>query len=133
MFCSQCGSELIPGAAFCLKCGQPVSVPPKEEAEAPRAPAVSREAKAEAPRAFVVTFVRESQRYAVNPAVKIIVDDKDEYRIDNGQTLRIPMAPGTHNIVFKCGIRNKIIDLTVQQDLALHLTFNRLTGSLTVK
>ena len=117
MFCNKCGTELVPGAAFCLKCGQPV---------APTAEGVSAHA-------FVVTFIRESQWFAVNPGVKIVVDDQNEYRIDNGQTLRIPMTPGTHNVVFKCGIRNKIIDLDVQRDLELHLKWNRVTGSLTVK
>ena len=117
MFCNQCGAELVPGAAFCLKCGRPT------------APA----GEGGGPRAFTVTFIREKQWFAVNPGVKIVIDDQDEYRIENGEALRIPMAPGTHSVVFKCGIRNKIIDLTVQKDLELHLKWNRLTGSLTVE
>lgn len=125
MFCNKCGSELVPGAAFCLKCGQPVAPAPASggEAAAPQTPQAR----------HTVTFIRASQWYAVNPDVKIIIDDRDEYRIGNGQTLRIPMTPGTHSVVFKCGIRNKIIDLTVTQDLELHLKWNRLTGSLGVK
>ena len=43
------------------------------------------------------------------------------------------MAPGTHDITFKCGVRNKVIELTVREDLTLHLKWNRLTGSLTVR
>ena len=117
MFCNKCGAELVPGAAFCLKCGQPAIV----AAEGPGA------------RAFTVTFVRESQWFAINPSVKIVVDDRDEYRIGNGETQRIRMSAGTHSVAFKCGIRNKTIELTVQKDLTLRLKWNRLTGSLTVK
>ena len=121
MFCNQCGSEIQPGASFCSKCGHPVETVAREDGPKTQS------------RVFTVTFIRESQWFAINPGVKIIVDDRDEYRIGNGQTLRVPMAPGTHNIVFKCGIRNKIIDLTVRQDLELHLKWNRITGSLTVR
>lgn len=121
MFCNQCGSELTPGAAFCAKCGHPVSAPSDAAGAQPDA------------RAFTVTFTRQGQWFAVNPAVKIVVDERDEYRIDNAQSLRVPMTPGTHSVVFKCGIRNKVIELTVQQDLELHLKWNRITGSLVVK
>lgn len=121
MFCNQCGSEILPGAAFCSKCGHPVGPTPEG---APEASPDNR---------FTVTFVRDKQWFAVNPNVKIIVDERDEYRIENGQTLRVAMAPGTHDITFKCGIRNKVIELTVREDLTLHLKWNRLTGSLTVR
>lgn len=125
MFCNQCGTELTPGAAFCLKCGNPV-------ATIEAGPAATQQAQAQA-QVHTVTFIRAKQWYAINPAVKILVDEKDEYRIDNGQTIRVAMTPGTHNVIFKCGIRNKVIDLTVQQDLTLNLKWNRVTGSLTVK
>ncbi len=118
MFCNKCGSEILDGAAFCSKCGQPVA------AVGPSAPAAE---------TFTVTFARESQWFAVNPAVKIVVDEKDEYRIDNGQTIRVPMTRGTHGVVFKCGIRNKSIELNVAGDTALRLKWNRITGSLVVK
>ena len=121
MFCNRCGSEIVDGASFCSRCGQPVGSAPAGSEDAPSA------------HPFTVTFSRESQWFAVNPAVKIIVDEKDEYRIDNGQTLRIPMMPGTHSLVFRCGVRNKVIDLTVERDLQLHLKWNRLTGSLVIR
>ena len=117
MFCSHCGAELVSGAGFCPKCGRPAA-PAGAGAGAPF---------------FTVTFVREKQWYAINPGVKIVVDDRDEYRIDNGQTLRVPMTPGTHSVAFRCGIRNKVIDLTVRQDLELRLKWNRITGSLSVQ
>ena len=121
MFCNQCGNELGPGVSFCPKCGHPVSAVPRAEANDSKA------------QRLTVTFFREKQWFAINPGVTIVVDDGDVYQIDNGQTLNVPMAPGTHNIVFKCGIRNKVIDLTVQQDLKLRLKWNRITGSLIVE
>lgn len=121
MFCRKCGGEIVPGAAFCAKCGNPVDPSPVATGSAATASV------------FTVTFVRESQWFAFNPAVKIVVDERDEYRIDNGQTVRVPMTRGTHSIDFKCGIRNKIIDLTVEGDIELHLKWNRVTGSLTVR
>ena len=133
MFCNQCGNEIAPGAAFCNRCGSPVAAFSTDSAAAQAFSADPAQAFGAAAQGFTVTFEREKQWYAVNPAIKIIVDDRDEYRIDNGKTIRVPMAPGTHSVVFKCGIRNKVIELTVQQDLTLHLRWNRITGSLVVK
>ena len=110
-------SELVP---YCPKCGKPVSA------------AASNGAAEAGTAGYTVTFTRENQWFAINPAVKIVVDERDEYHIDNGQSIRVPMAAGTHSVVFKCGIRNKVIDLTVQRDLELHLKWNRITGSLNV-
>ena len=139
MFCNKCGSVLQPGMAFCPKCGNPTGAVSSgeytkpESTESPEIPKSPGNSEISESRQFTVTFVRENQRFAVNPAVSITVDERDEYRIDNGQTIRVPMAPGTHSVVFRCGIRNKVIDLTVRQDLTLELKWNRLTGSLTVK
>ncbi len=119
MFCNHCGNEILPGASFCSKCGNPVNL--AEDCSTSTAPIV-----------YTVTLSRENQWFAINPKVKIIVDDQNEYKIDNGEVLRIPMTLGKHSVVFQCGIRNKVIDLDVQQDLALHLKWNRITGSLMV-
>lgn len=82
---------------------------------------------------YTVTFTREKQWFAINPAVKIIVDERDEYRIDNGETIRVPITGGVHGVTFRCGVRNKVIQLEVAGDLSLDLRWNRLTGSLIVK
>ena len=55
------------------------------------------------------------------------------YKIDNGETIRVPMIGGIHGVTFRCGIRNKVIQLEVAQNLNLNLRWNRLTGSLIVK
>jgi Predicted membrane protein len=120
VFCPKCGAELVPGARFCSKCGQEVGLaePTAETAGV---------------QTYTVTFTREKQWFAINPAVKIIVDERDEYRIDNGETIRVPMTGGVHGVTFRCGVRNKVIQLEVAGDLSLNLRWNRLTGSLIVK
>ncbi len=120
VFCPKCGAELVPGARFCSKCGSEVGL-----AE----PA----AGTSGAQTFTVTFTREKQWFAINPAVKIIVDERDEYRIDSGETIRVPMTGGIHGVTFRCGVRNKVIQLEVAGDLSVNLKWNRLTGSLVVK
>ncbi len=85
------------------------------------------------PQFFEVTFSREKQWFAINPKVKIKVDECDLYTVENGQSIRIPMYAGVHSIVCSCGIRNTCIELTVQQNIGLHLKWNRLIGSLEVR
>ena len=123
MFCNRCGFEIVPGAAFCAKCGAPVS---SAGSAASQNPQQMRE------NVFSVSFIREKQWFAINPAVKVLIDDRDEYAIDNGKTIRIPMTAGTHSVAFRSGIRNKIIELDVQRDLEIHLKWSRVTGSLVV-
>ena len=120
MFCPKCGAQLVPGARFCPQCGQEAGAP--EQA-----------AETAGSQVYTVTFIREKQWFAINPAVKILVDERDEYRIDSGETIRVPMAAGVHGVTFKCGIRNKVIQLEVRSDICLNLKWNRLTGSLVVK
>ena len=120
MFCPKCGAQLVPGARFCPKCGQEVGAP--EQA-----------AETAGSQVYTVTFIREKQWFAINPAVKILVDERDEYRIDNGETIRVPITGGVHGVTFRCGVRNKVIQLEVAGDLSLDLRWNRLTGSLIVK
>lgn len=120
MFCPKCGSQLVPGARFCPKCGCEPG-------------AAAGEGETASARTYTVSFTREKQWFAINPAVRLVVDDKDEYRIGNGETINVPMAAGEHGLVFKCGMRNKSIRLEVDRDLSLKLRWNRLTGSLVVR
>lgn len=121
MFCSKCGNEIVSQSKFCAKCGQPVlpavngGVPPNKREK------------------FTLTINRAKQWYAINPAIKVVVDGNVEYKIDNGQSLSIPISSGTHNIKFSCSIRNKIININVTNNVALNIKWNRVTGSLEVK
>ncbi len=92
MFCSKCGNEIPSQSKFCSKCGQSVVPTPNETV-------VSNNTVG-----YTLTINRAKQWFAINPAVKIVVDGNTEYKIDNGATLNIPIAAGTHNIAFSCSI-----------------------------
>ncbi len=129
MFCSKCGNPIQPGTNFCSRCGHPVHPESGDMGSSEN----NRTDAGELTKPYEITFSRENQWFAVNPDVKIIIDERDEYRIGNGQTIRIPMLEGEHSVVFNCGIRNKCISLTVYQNMEIHLKWNRLTGSLSVR
>ena len=82
---------------------------------------------------FTLTVNRANQWFAVNPSVKIVVDGKAEYSIENNSSINIPISAGAHNIAFSCSIRNKILDINVVGDMTLNMKWNRITGSLVVE
>lgn len=121
MFCNKCGNQIVDGAKFCSKCGQSTNQ------------AANNITGNNGVGTFTLTINRAKQWFAVNPAVKIIVDGGDEYKIDNGETLNIPITAGTHNIAFSCSIRNKIVNVNVSDNVTLNIKWNRVTGSLEVE
>ena len=118
MFCSKCGNEIVAQAKFCSSCGQPVSASNSGTSNNG---------------SFTLTINRAKQWYAINPAIKVVVDGSAEYKIDNGSTLNIPVSGGTHNIAFSCSIRNKIVNVNVADNVTLNIKWNRITGSLEVE
>lgn len=121
MFCSKCGNELQTDARFCSKCGQPVAQTSTDN--------VSQNNSGN----YTLTINRAKQWFLVNPPVKIIIDEKAEYKIDNGETIRIPVSTGTHMVAFSCSIRNKIVNINVTNNVILNIKWNRVTGSLEVE
>ena len=82
MFCSKCGNKIDMLSKFCSKCGQPIH----QAANGGAAPGNSG--------SFTLTINRAKQWFAVNPAVKIVIDGSVEYKIGNGETLNIPILAG---------------------------------------
>jgi len=121
MFCSKCGDEINTQSKFCPKCGHPVVLSNNTSS-------VQNNNKI-----LTLTINRAKQWFAVNPAIKAVVDGKDEYKIDNGSTLHIPISAGMHNIAFSCSIRNKIVNVNVTDNTTLNIKWNRITGSLEVE
>ncbi len=119
MFCSKCGSEMAASSKFCPKCGHPVGQ--------------AANGGVTTGNSYTLTVNRAKQWFAVNPAVKIIIDGNAEYKIENGETLDIPISAGAHNIAFSCSIHNKIVNINVTGHVTLNMKWNRLTGSLEVK
>lgn len=116
MVCNKCGYEISSNAQFCPKCGYKIE----------RNNAIETDV-------YILTINRAKQWFAINPSVKIIVDEHTEYRIGNGKTISITIPAGVHTIGFFCGIRNKIVDINMSSDLTINIKWNRLTGSLVVK
>ncbi len=123
MFCSKCGSEIDKQSKFCSKCGQPVNQTINGAVGLTQSYSGG----------FTLTVNRAKQWFAVNPSIKMVVDRGAEYKIDNGETLNIPISAGTHNIAFSCSIRNKIVNINVTDNVTLNIKWNRLTGSIEVK
>ena len=114
MFCTKCGNQINGQVKFCPKCGQAVGTGNGGS------------------QSFILTINRANQWFAINPAVKVVIDGSTEYKIDNGATLNIPVSAGTHNIAFSCSMRNKIININVADNITLNIKWNRITGSLEV-
>ena len=114
MFCTKCGNQINEQVKFCPKCGQAVDTGSGGSHN------------------FTLTINRANQWFAINPAVKIVIDNSTEYKIDNGATLNIPVSAGPHNIAFSCSMRNKIVNINVAGNITLNIKWNRITGSLEV-
>ena len=121
MFCSKCGNEIIAQAKFCSKCGQAVNA---SNGKTPFQNSIG---------SFTLTINRAQQWFAIDLAVKVVVDGNAKYKINNGSTLNIPVSSGTHNIAFSCSIRNKIVNVNVTDNVTLNIKWNRVTGSLEVE
>ncbi|WP_251615118.1 zinc-ribbon domain-containing protein [Senimuribacter intestinalis] len=120
MFCIKCGERLVEGARFCARCGHPVqSVRKKIEVS-------------EDKETYVLTVCRTDQFFAINPAIKIEIDNKEHYEVKNGSSVRIPISAGLHRIVFSLPFESKIIDIHITQDASVVLKLNRLTGEIIV-
>ena len=120
MFCSKCGNQINEGARFCSQCGHAIAQP-------------SDSISASGDKSYTLTITREKQLFAVNPAVKVMIDGRDKYQIANGSFVRIPISGGPHTVACSCGLRNKVLNIDVADDLSLDMKWNRITGSLEVK
>lgn len=121
MYCGKCGNEIAPQSKFCSKCGYSVTLTSNEAAAS------------NSTVGYILTINRAKQWFAINPAVRIVIDRNVEYKIDNGVTLNIPITAGAHNIAFSCNIRNKIVNINATSNVTLNIKWNRITGSLEVE
>lgn len=121
MFCSKCGNPVDERAKFCANCGNALQAcPPSPVNTAP-------------PHQFWLTVIRADQWFAINPAISITIDGKQEYQIENAATLNIPISAGSHTVYFSCGLRSKLVEVNITQNQVLNLKWSRATGSLVVK
>ena len=120
MFCPKCGNQINEDAKFCSRCGHAIAHS-------------SDILSASGDKSYTLTITREKQLFAVNPAVKVVIDGKDKYQVANGSSVRIPISGGAHTIACSCGIRNKVLNIDITGDFSLTMKWNQVTGSLEVK
>jgi hypothetical protein len=121
MFCINCGSEIPDVAKFCNKCGKSVVTSGK-----PGTPDGQNRSQC------ILTITRNSQFFLINPAIHILIDDKITHKINNGQSIQIPISHGMHKIIFSASIRKKVVDINIHQNETLYVFFDRLTGGIDV-
>ena len=115
MFCFKCGSEIPDESVFCSKCGTKVA-----QAE----PAASDN------KLFKLTIDRKSQLYAVNPPIKISIDSSILLSVDNGKTIQTELPSGKHIIEFSASMRKSRMEIDMDKDMLIQVSFSRLTGKI---
>lgn len=113
MFCFKCGAQIPDESVFCSKCGTKVQTSPEPAAQT-----------------YAITFDRASQVYVANPPIKIVIDGEIRLSVDNGRTERVDLAPGHHKIELSGSIRSTKVDVDLQRDTIIKISFSRLTGKL---
>lgn len=120
MFCYKCGKEIPDNSLFCSFCG--AKLPTGDAAES-------------APSQEMVTLIidRSSQVYLINPPIKAVIDNKIRLSIENGQSEQLQLTPGVHHIELSASMRKTAIDLDLQKETVLTISFNRLSGKIEAK
>ena len=110
--CPECGKEISDKAPACPNCGIPL--------------------RREDRGTYDVIITREKQWYLINPKVKITIDSADEYSLENGSSISIPLTTGAHTIMFSLGVRKTQTDIDVTENMNIDIKLNRVTGEIEV-
>ena len=120
MFCYKCGKEIPDNSLFCSFCG--AKLPTGNAVES--SPAV---------KMVTLTIDRASQVYLINPPIKVIIDNDIRLSVENGRSEQVQLAPGSHHVELSASMRKTVVDLDLQKDTALTISFNRLSGKIEAK
>ena len=120
MFCYKCGKEIPDSSLFCSYCG--AKLPTGNAAES-------------TPAAEMVTLTidRSSQVYLINPPIKAVIDNKIRLSVENGRSEQVQLTPGVHHVELSASMRKTVVDLDLQKDTVLTISFNRLSGKIEAK
>lgn len=113
MFCFKCGAQIPDESVFCSKCGVKVQASPEP-----------------ATQTYTLTFDRASQVYVANPPIKIVIDGEIRLSVDNGRTEHVDLTPGHHKIELSGFIRTAKVEVDLQRDTVIKISFSRLSGKL---
>ena len=79
-----------------------------------------------------LVITRKNQWFLINPAVKICVDGKRTFKIENGATISISVSAGRHSIKFWLGPREKTVPIVITQEVRLTMQWNRIWGNIEI-
>ncbi len=111
------------------KAGQPPQAPTTWQGQAP-APPLQAGWGNDAPLGPWLKLRREKQWYLVNPAIDVTIDQGQPFGLENGQEIVFPIAPGLHRLHFSCHVRSHDLDIHVQNNMCVQVSWDRLWGSL---
>jgi hypothetical protein len=123
MFCNKCGAKNPDGSAFCSTCGAKIYSLSKEYA-------LDMSQQACTGQRFTVTIYREKQFVVIDPPIDCLIDGKDNYFIDGGQTVKIDLQEGKHSIALKRSVYRKNLEIDLHSDLTIYLKWSRATGAI---
>lgn len=117
MFCRKCGKPIPDDSRFCPACGSPTDSTsfPMQEANA---------------LSYTLTIDRASQVFLVSPPIKVTIDSTIHLSVENGHTESVQIQPGKHSLLFKCSLRSTQLDIDLQKDTVIELSWNRVTGKI---
>jgi len=110
--CAKCGHEISDGGKFCPHCGQPQ----------PSDTAVDNSSF------FVVEREKSLSGALSNFYIKI--DDTNEYKVENGKKIKIPMEEGKHSIKITMLAKRECVEIDFPLIQLLKLSLNKLTGAI---
>ena len=125
MFCVKCGTQIPDDVRFCHKCGTAVgdAVP----ASPSSTPAVANTGN------HTLTVIREKQWYAINPPMKLLINNAKEFSVESGETLPIPLPEGRYIIKISSSIRKRVVEISMSKNMTLKLKWNRAWGTIDAK
>ena len=120
MFCRKCGNQIPDDSLFCQFCGTATA-----QDAAPNSGNTDKK--------YTLTFDRQSQIYVLNPPVKITIDESIRLTVENGHCESVELAPGQHKISLQSSVRSTMLDIDLQRNSVVEISWNRLTGKLVTK
>lgn len=118
MFCNYCGTKNPDDGRFCSQCGKPLASVDSQCSHPSSNPM------------HTIEIFRESQTFLINPPINISVDGKKHLSISNGETIKIELIEGNHELIFSQSMRKRSININLDCDTFIKLKWNRITGSI---
>lgn len=117
MFCRKCGKSIPDDSCFCPACGSPIND-------------TSLSAQESNPTLYTLTIDRASQVFLASPPIKVTIDNTVYLSVENGHTESVQLQPGKHSLLFKCSLRSAQLDIDLQKNTVVELSWNRITGKI---